>query len=331
MGKAYKPLLPGSTTPGAPIVLTIPSADLVAAVIARLRQWNGGELVALFGETAAQPKFWSDVVLGSPAFPWARITELDAPAEQEMVGASGVPHYYPHGEIQVSVFAPKKIQARTLRRRIYATLNDAPLPNNEGFVLAFRALHDDSPIVPEIAFGVPQCYHAAGRFAYFMDRPAPILAGDAIATQPDVAAAIAAQLRAYDGGSFAAALGDTALTPKIWIDVALGSPALPYVQVIEREADSGQEMPDADGTPHYYPAGEYELVVYARTKIQARTLRRTLSLALNDAPLVNDDAAVLMFRVKNDSAPPTPESGLGVPQTYRASAVFGLIADRVIT
>ena len=332
---AYRPLWPPYTTPGAPVVVVPPAPDLLAAVVARLRAYGAGAVSTAFQDSPIAPKFWADYAMASPNLPWLRLVEVDAPLEQEMVAADDVPHYYARGEIQASVFAPTKRGARSLRKLVRKALDDAPLPNEEGAVLVFRGLDEDFPPVLETTVRGPTAYHAIVRFSYILDVALPVPTPVSVATAPDLVAAVVALLRAADGGALATAFGDSSGTPKFWSDHVMASPDLPWLQIVERDSEEGQEMhgwgpTPAEQAPVDYPAGRLDLAVYAATKAEARTLRRAVVTALNDAPLLNDDCTVLAFRIASAVAPPVPETSVGVPKAYRAVASFGYITAHTI-
>lgn len=145
--------------------------DLIAAVVSRLRAYDSGSVPAALGEAGSTTKIWTDEVLGSPALPWVRVFEVAEPLGSESPADDGVIHYVAeNGEIQVSVFAAKKTQARTLRNAIVAALNDADLTNDEAEVLHFRVNGHGGPFVEDVAPGQPAVYHAFATFSYFLDR-----------------------------------------------------------------------------------------------------------------------------------------------------------------
>jgi len=158
--------------PPAPYVVPTPThPDLVAAVVARLREWSGGAIATALGEATGVKKIWSDEVMGSPQLPWVRVTEIGEPTAVEAPESDGQSHYYGNGgQLQVSVFAAEKVQARDLRRSIIAALNDAPLVFDDGVLLGFWLHNGSYPPVKDPGVGVPTTYHAFATFTYFVDR-----------------------------------------------------------------------------------------------------------------------------------------------------------------
>jgi len=150
-------------------------------------------------------------------------------------------------------------------------------------------------------------------------------------TPNDLLAAIVVQLRGWNNAAIPTLLGETSSTTKIWTDIAMGTPAPPWLVIEENDALATTETAGDDGVIHYISDGQFQVDIFATTKVQARTIRRMVVTALNDADLVNSDAAVLLFRVSNDSSPPVPDTTVGAPQAYHAIALFRYIVDRVYT
>lgn len=144
----------GSLTPTYP--------DLVAAVVARLRDWDGGAIATALGGTK---KIWSDEAMGSPELPWVRVTEIgETPSYM-----TGLP-YTANGMLQVSLFCPQKKLGRDTGRLIMAALDLAPLEFDDGRAMNF--LHGRSFWVPteNVGVGVPTTYHYAIQFDYTVQR-----------------------------------------------------------------------------------------------------------------------------------------------------------------
>jgi len=153
------------------------------------------------------------------------------------------------------------------------------------------------------------------------------LGASSSASYSDLIAACIAQLRATP--AVVAAFGDASNTPKFAADVEVAQPNPPFAVFFDDVATVGQESEEADGDIHYYPEGTIRVEVYAAGKVQAKTLRNQIVAALNDAALSIDGASVLIFRIRNDQAPPSPGVLVGFPQGYMAQADFAYILDRV--
>lgn len=132
---------------------------------------------------------------------------------------------------------------------------------------------------------------------------------------PDVVAAIIGRLRSFDGGSVAAAFGDAVgTTPKFFGDKAVGEPALPYLVIQEpsggREYISGGNYIDRSQVPIQVYAGG------AGGKLLCRQLSAMAAAAINDAPLLIEDAILMKLRVVNDVALPTMDVSVRTPTAY---------------
>lgn len=145
--------------------------DIIAAVVSQLRAYNSAEIPTALGEAGSVYKIWVDEALGAPALPWVRITEIAEPLSSESPEDDEVIHWIAeHAQIQISVFASKKTQARTLRNLIVKSLNDQDLTNDEAAVMYFRVDSQGGPFIDDVAPGQPAVYHAFATFTYFLDR-----------------------------------------------------------------------------------------------------------------------------------------------------------------
>lgn len=152
-------------------VVAATDPDFIAAVVTQLRAYNSAEIPTALGESGSAYKIWVDEALGSPALPWVRITEIAEPLSTDSPEDDEVIHYVAeNAQIQISVFAGKKTQARTLRNLIVKSLNDATLTNDESEILYCRVDSQGGPFIDDIAPGQPAVYHAFATFTYFLDR-----------------------------------------------------------------------------------------------------------------------------------------------------------------
>lgn len=163
--------------------------DIVAAAIAYLRSLP--YVVAAFGETAAQPKFWSDyagpVVPG--AVPYCVFFEPDEHFRggYESVDDTGLPSVVNEGTFKLHVLAPDRVQARQLGNLISGGappaqpgLNDANLVLSDSAKLIY--LRRDTAAIPTItavgAAGNPTVYQRELVFRYIVERwMAPFVPG----------------------------------------------------------------------------------------------------------------------------------------------------------
>ena len=145
-------------------------ADLVAAVIAWLRSYNGGSVATAFGDSTATPKFYGDKTLGSPATPWLRLTEVSEPLGAEAPESDGSVHYYGRGQLQLDVFDGTKSGARTLRKSVITALNDAALAFTDGTLLNIWPDGMLFPVTESVGPGTTTQYQATVTLTYFVDR-----------------------------------------------------------------------------------------------------------------------------------------------------------------
>jgi len=145
-------------------------------------------------------------------------------------------------------------------------------------------------------------------------------------TYPDLVAAVIGQLRTYDGGSFATALGDSTSTPKIWVGAVMGSPALPWVRIM-RPIGTREYM--ANG--NFIETGQIQVSVFASSYSAARNLAWQISSpnlgsintgALDDPPIKFTEGSLMVLRLSQPAWITDDGVGVGVPKTYHAVLTF---------
>jgi hypothetical protein len=142
--------------------------DLVAAVVARVRAYDGGAVAAALGEdtgTAGGTKVWAGEAMGSPNLPWLRVTEAGE-APSYTTGDA----YTARGMLQVSVFHSGRKAARDVGRLVKAALNRAPLAFDDGRVMTILAGPEHWPPSPDVGPGQPAVHHYAVTFDYWVQR-----------------------------------------------------------------------------------------------------------------------------------------------------------------
>lgn len=107
------------------------------------------------------------------------------------------------------------------------------------------------------------------------------------------------------------ALGQTDATPKIFGDVADGSPSPPYLVITETNETPQYQGPDSTGTAYHFDRGTIAVHIFASGKTQARSIGRLVADQLNDAPIAPDDGTLLELRQSAAAFIPIGEIGPG--------------------
>jgi hypothetical protein len=142
---------------------------------------------------------------------------------------------------------------------------------------------------------------------------------------PSLVASVVARLRSYAGGAVAAALGDSAATPKVWKDQALVSPALPWVRV-----EKPRGVREYTGLGNFIERGTLQLSVFAATSTQAQSLSDLVAKgepgaapgALDDPPLLFKGGRLMKFRLSRPSFEAASTPAAGSPVAYHRVLIF---------
>lgn len=145
---------------------------------------------------------------------------------------------------------------------------------------------------------------------------------------PDLPAALVGWLRSQP--TVVAAFGEdtTALaTTKFWADLARPGVNLPWAVYEEVEGEV-TSMTAAAGVTCSLETGTIRFVVVAQGKKAARDLGRTITRALNDAPLVFADGVLMYLRARKPSFAPVGSLAPGNPNAYARVVVFETMVQR---
>lgn len=141
--------------------------DLITAAVAQARALCAGSL----GDTASTPKVFSDFAAGV-AMPYAVLVEGgEDDAAQSAGGGDSNLTAISSGQLQLSVFASSRIQARAVGRDIERALMDAPLIFDGGSLLELAVQSRSfSPEPSTSPGGAPAAFHRVILFRYAVQR-----------------------------------------------------------------------------------------------------------------------------------------------------------------
>jgi hypothetical protein len=144
-------------------VTSVPRS-FIAAVLARMRSYNGGSLATLFGDNGSTViKFFSVKAYGKPSAPYLVIGEPGAIREYHGVG-----QWIDRGNLNISVYAVGRFAASEFAKAVAASLNDAPLVFRGGELMKLRSRSSQSNPQPAPAKGSPNLYSQVVTVEYWI-------------------------------------------------------------------------------------------------------------------------------------------------------------------
>jgi hypothetical protein len=149
---------------------------------------------------------------------------------------------------------------------------------------------------------------------------------------PDLIAAIVAWLRA--NSAVVSALGENQSLPnmtKIWSDRPEGQPDLPYLVILEPDAESRTHQSiDWSGTIFAMCRSHVRMHFATSGKTQARSLMKLIASSLDDAPLSFSDGTLLYLRSEDSYAPNYNELPPLAPNAYERVLPFLYVVERAM-